>query len=246
MIKTFYQLIAKSPVGYGYAAASAVASCLLGFMIPGQWALPLLNTLLIYPLFFFALQTGNLKYTFKYMLVWVVFLSLSIIGLTLIFPQHAGEQIFRGLQYREEMFAWIRTGIGTESNPAKFIPMHALHFLVFTVATILSGGFLGLLMGSVLMNYMNFYVASLIMESHYSWTAISLGWSWWSVVRVLGYITWAIAISYRIWAALLTFKFNRIIYLRFLTGGIALVCLDILLKICLSAGWQELLQPVLK
>ena len=59
------------------------------------------------------------------------------------------------------MFAWIRTGAGSEGSPRLFVPQHALHLAAFVALSLATASALSITMGAALMNYMDFYVASL-------------------------------------------------------------------------------------
>jgi hypothetical protein len=54
--------------------------------------------------------------------------------------------VILGPPYRDEMFAFIASGQGRESDPARFVPQHLLHAGIFAVVTLASGGLLGLFM----------------------------------------------------------------------------------------------------
>ena len=77
------------------------------------------------------------------------------------------DAIWNGARYRDEMLAFIRSGgvEGEEATPHLFIPKHAIHFALFLVACALTAGFAALAMGGVLLNYMSFYVGSLLAEA---------------------------------------------------------------------------------
>jgi hypothetical protein len=45
------------------------------------------------------------------------------------------------------MFAWIRTGAGTEGSPRAFIPQHALHLGAFVVLSLATASALSITMG---------------------------------------------------------------------------------------------------
>src|SRR5204863_1676515 len=95
--------------------------------------------------------------------------------------------VLHGSAYRDEMFAWIRTGVGTEGSPRRFVPQHALHLGAFVLLSLLSASALSIAMGAVLMNYMGFYVASLARAGAPLWAVVLLGWQPWAIARVAAF-----------------------------------------------------------
>jgi hypothetical protein len=240
-----WQKLAESKWGYLYSALSAVSSCILGIFLPTVWVLPFLNTLFVYPLYMQSVSSGKLKRAFLHMMVWTIFMSLTMLTLVNVAPERTGAHVLHGPAYRDEMLTWVRTGVGAESHPSQFIPIHLLHFSVFSILSLLTAGFAGLLFGAIQLNYMNFYVGNLIHDSHFAWQAIFMGWQIYAIVRVVGFITIAIALSHLFFVFVKKKKLNRELVNRYLIGGVSLVVLDILLKASLAPDWQKILQPIL-
>lgn len=237
--------LAESNWGYIYCASSSILSCLLGLLFPGYWLLPIFNALLIYPIYAVHIYQGELKRAFYQMMLWTIFISLTTIILTILFPEKMAEQIYYGVSYRDKMFNWIQTGINAESDMKQFIPIYLGYFILFCILTILSGGFIGLLFGAILLNYMNFYVGELIRESGYAWQAILFSWPIWAITRVIGFILIAIVLSHLFYVYLYKRDINRALSREYIIAGLSLILLDILLKSSLAVDWQKLLEPVL-
>lgn len=217
------------------------AAHLVGFAVPGVWALPLVNAGVFFFIFRAPLKCGDYGCAVRLALVWATATSLLQIGLTIRLPGFMEEHIWRAAAYREEMFAWVRTGAGPEGNIRLFLPVHLKHFAVFSAASLVSGGFLGLAMGAALLGYMNFYVGSLIGQAANPVVASLLAWPVWAVVRVAGFIIAGTALG-----AVLVHrngtgagKYARIRRLYCLS--LALIALDILLKWTLAGTWRGLL-----
>jgi hypothetical protein len=86
------------------------------------------------------------------------------------------------------MFGWINTGIGREGDWRAFLPTHLLHFAIFLLLTWLSGGYLGLVLGAVLMGYMSYFVGSYAAASGHLFLGSLAAWVPWSVLRVLAFV----------------------------------------------------------
>jgi len=123
------------------------------------------------------------------MLAWAAALAVSATASFALWPSPVDRLVIHGPAYRDEMFAWIRTGQGTESSPRLFIPQHAAHLGLFVAASLATGSVLSIAMGAVLMNYMAFYVASLARAGAPVWAVVFLGWQPWAICRIAAFST---------------------------------------------------------
>ncbi len=105
--------------------------------------------------------------------------------------------VLRGEPYRREMYSWISTGRGAEGDPSLFILPKIREIAVFSVLSFVSAGFLGLFLGSFLLNYMNYYVGCLLLDVKpgYLWAPVLFGWPIYAVLRVPGYVALGIVMS---------------------------------------------------
>ena len=229
----------------GYIVLGVTAAHLIGFAVPGLWALPLVNAGLFYPLFLAPVRYGDYSGAVRLALLWAALTSLLQIGLTLGWPGFMEGQLWRAAEYRTEMFGWVRTGSGPEGDIRLFLPIHFVHFVIFSALSLISGGFLGLVMGAALLGYMNFYVGCLIAEAANTLAAATLAWPVWAVVRVVGFIIAGTALgailAHR--GAGATEKLFRIRNMFRLS--LVLIILDIILKWALAGTYQQLLNTAL-
>jgi hypothetical protein len=225
-----FYLIATTPLGFA-----------AGMYIGNKWLLPLISSLLFFPVFVIYLTAKRRRSVFFLSLFWIVMLSLMMILTTLQNPQQMEELTLGGTAYTEGMFNWIKTGEGAEGSPALFLPHHIINLLAFLVATALTGGFGGLLLGTILLNYMNFYVGMLALNGDNPALLALIGWSPWAVLRVVGFLLLAIALAEPFWNLLGRKK--QVMNLRrpYLWSGLGLVVLDIVLKWLLAGSWRDLL-----
>ncbi|MCX7918176.1 MAG: hypothetical protein N3A72_00940 [bacterium] len=234
-----------SKASYFYLGVVAIISCLFGVILPGKWFLPLLNTLGIYPLYVYNLKEQRYTRGFIQMLLWAGVMSITVILLTYYFNPTIHAKILRGEAYRNEMFSWIRTGVGEESSPSQFIPKQLMHFILFSLLTILTGGFAALFFGAVLLNYMNFYVGSLFLHTTNPFLTILFSWQPWAIVRVVGYIATAIGLSELFYSYVLNRQQRIEIIKKYCIWGVGLISLDLLLKTLLAPTWQKVLQKII-
>jgi hypothetical protein len=213
----------------------------------GRIALPGLATLAIYPVFARFVGEGRRAAAILAAVLWAISLSASLITHTARDPQTAGAGVLLGPGYRDEMFDYVASGEGRESDHARFVPQHLLHAGIFAVVTLLSGGVLGLVMGAVLVGYMSYYVGALAAGPH-PLTAGLLGWPPWAIVRVVAFILLGAVLS-RPLLVRLRGRPERLLAepadRRLLGIALALLLLDILLKATFAPAWSQILRPCL-
>lgn len=220
---------------------AAPAGIAFGFAIGNAYALPLLAAALAYPFFRADVRARRGKRALARMLLWSLSLSLAAIAATILVPERAESVILRGAAYRDDMFAWIVTGEGAESDPTRFLPEHALHFAAFAALALLTGGFLALALGVLLLDYMNFYVAELLVRLDPFLPAALVAWPLYAAVRVAGFVTVAIAIAHLSFALFARRPPDRVFFFRYFYAGAALVAADAALKIVLAPIGREVL-----
>lgn len=230
----------RSILGYLFLAALlGSASILTGW----RWLPPLLQATLIFPLYLYFIVNRERAKAVGHMLLWALVTTVATIVITVIWPERAQEAIVRGAEYRDEMFYWIDTGIGPESEPSQFVPQHALYYAVFLVINLLTLGWGGLMMGAVLLNYMNFYVGDLILGAAHPEMAAAFGWPPYAVIRVIGYVCGAVALADLFVSVILRRNvWERSVTRKFMGWSLALVLLDIGVKAVLAPHWRTLLQ----
>jgi hypothetical protein len=166
---------------------ATVLSYPLGLLLGSAYLLPILNAAPAYAAMFVLLRRGQARQAVVLMLAWAVTLGLTATLCFALWPRAVDGTVVNGPEYRDEMFAWIHTGVGREGSPRLFLPQHALHLVAFVALSLVTGSALSIAMGAVLMNYMAFYVASLGRAGAPAWTVLLLGWQPWAVCRVAAF-----------------------------------------------------------
>lgn len=161
---------------------------LLAAVPGGGWVLPLVAPLTLYPSFVRKVRERSYFAAWQLGLLWALLLSVGVILLVFWLPDAARTGILHGEPYRQEMFGWIATGTGSENDWRQFLPTHLLHLGVFILLTWASGGYLGLVLGAFLVNYMSYFVGSYAAESGHALLGSIAAWVPWSVVRVLAFV----------------------------------------------------------
>jgi hypothetical protein len=193
-----------------------------------------------------ALRRGERRRAVPLMLAWAA--AMAVFG-TLAFlwtPRDPGPLVLHGPAYRDEMFAWIRTGAGAESSPRRFVPQHAGHLAAFAALSLLTGSSVSVLMGAVLMNYMDYYVASLGRAGGPSWAVALLGWQPWAICRVAAFAILGVVLAEPVLSRLLRYRYEGLgASRRYLAWAAALLAADVLLKAALAPVWRRWLHAAL-
>ena len=220
---------------------ATAASCALGWAIGIPLLVPVFNTLAAFPFMVAALSRGDVRLAVARMLVWALALGVCATLLSYAQPWRTDSLFLRAASYRVEMFQWVMTGHGAESDPARFIPQQAAHVVVFAALALASGGVLALAMGAVLMNYMGHYVGTLAATSAHPLPVLVLGWHPWAVIRIVSFVTIGVVLSAPLLSWLGRFRVDRRAARRLLAWAAAGLIADIVLKWLLAPAWQRLL-----
>ncbi len=220
-----------------YILISTPVAILLGLLL-GRWLLPVVQTCLVFPVFYGLVARKRLGRAALAMTGWAALTAWLVIYLTIQAPEYLGDRILMGESYRREMFTWVATGVGKEGDISQFLPQHVLHFVLFALLTSATGGFLGLVMGSVLMNYMSFYVGSLLLQSQEFNSVALLAWPPWAATRVVAYIVTATGLAALVYDRVGLCSIDLAGVKRALVAGGLLLLLDVLLKWTLAPVWQ--------
>ncbi len=226
---------ARRPLGL---ALIVVPLSLAGGIPGGRWWLPFWTALLAYPCFLSYLRDGQWGRGLKAMAVWAAGLAGWMILATVTFPERMEAVVWRGAEYRDEMFAWLATGSGAEGDWRQFLPQHLIHVGLFVSAAGLSAGFLGLVMGTLLMNYMAFYVGALLLEAELWPAVLLLGWPPWAMLRVAAFLALAFPVSAWWWRRRLTLPWRSGTVRRFVQAALILLVTDLVLKYSLAGYWR--------
>jgi len=165
----------------------------LGLGLP--WLLPVLNALPAYIVLVHRLRKGERGGAVRAMLWWAA--ALALVGtITFVWwPEPLGPVVVSGPAYKEEMFHWIRTGLGREGSPRLFLPQHLLHLAAFLAIGLASVSAGAILMGALLLNQMSYYVAALAKAGVPAWGVTLLGWSPWAIARVAAFCTLGVLLA---------------------------------------------------
>ena len=210
--------------------------------------LPILATLCVYPFMASLIARGRRPAATLAALLWAASLSAAIIAATRRDPAMMGGIVLHGPAYRDEMFAFVRSGAGRESDPFQFVPQHLLHLLVFASLSIVSGGALGILLGAVLVGYMSYYVGSLAAAGGAPATALLYGWPPYAILRVVAFVILGVCLSEPLLLRLRrrsTGSPSPAARRPYYLAAALLLLADLIIKWLCAPAWAALLRPCL-
>jgi hypothetical protein len=190
-----YSLFGKPLPVILYLAMATLFGTVLGFYVSNRFILPLLLSAQVYLLMICLLKQGERKRAVAYMLLWALMLGFVMTFACYLYPEKSEGLIIHGSGYRDEMFDWIKTGIGKEGTPSQFIPEHLLHLGIFIALSLVTLSAASILFGTILMNYMAFYVAQLMLRTDQKFLVFIVGWHFWSLFRIAGFVILGVVLA---------------------------------------------------
>ena len=227
-------------------ALAAAASYPAGLLLGSRWLLPILNAAPAYIAMVWLLVRGRRRDAVVVMLAWAATLAVAGTISFAVWPGSPERLVLNGSDYRDEMFQWIRTGVGRESSPLRFIPQHALHLAAFVVLSLATASAVSITMGAVLMNYMDLYVASLARAGAPPWSALLFGWQPWAICRVAAFSILGVVLAEPLLNRLHRYGYEGLRSARrWILIAAGLLVADVVLKTALAPAWGYVLRQVL-
>jgi len=181
-------------------------------------------------------------------LTWALALSVSTVAAAVGRPDDAMTGIWRASSFRDDMVRWIATGAGQEGHIRLFLPRVLVEFALVLILSAATAGVAALLLGSLLLGYMNGYVGWVAAHAdpHAGPLAAALiAWPPWAIARVLSFILAGTAGA--LWGMPRLFRRGtpRARIGPLLVASLALLALDVFLKWWLAPIWRDWLRALL-
>lgn len=221
------------------------ALTVIGYHSRLPWLLPILQVIPAYPVMVLDLRKGKVSLAILRMLVWALLIAVTVEWLALAAPETGTASVIHGEAYRDEMVRWVRTGIGQESEPSRFLPQHAFHLAAFVALSLASASLLSLILGAVLMNYMSFYVGSLASLAQRPGIILLVGWPPWAVARVVAFVMLGVILSGPLLRRVAGIPFSWEERRGWILAASAGLLLDVTLKTLLAPAWSGILRSAL-
>jgi len=231
-------------VRFTILASLTLVSYAAGWAIGVPAIVPVLNTLPALAFMYAALRRGRTSQAIVLMLLWAAVMGVAATLLSYLSPARTAALFLNGERYAAEMMPWVRTGLGEESSPARFIPSHAAHAAAFCALSLATGSMLSMPMGAVLMNYMGHYVGRLAAVSARPALAACLAWAPWSLVRIVSYVVLGVVLGGPVLSRLGRFPFRLRAHAQALALAAGGLLVDVVLKWLMAPVWSRLLRVV--
>jgi len=225
-------LVTIAAVGLAHAAGAA-------------WLHATLPALAFFPFWAAALAAGRLKLAVFRAGLWAVTLSLAVFCLSLAKGESVAGELWGGARYAEEMLGWIRTGAGPEGSLLAFLPRLLGQLLLFAALCLVSGGLLGLVLGTVLLDFMNYYAGLLVLIADEPLWALVRVWPVYAIVRVVGFILIAVGLSRPALGRVVATEGRGGLQRRYLAAGGLCLLADVALKVLLAESQRRALSAAL-
>lgn len=233
---------------YPAMALGIVVTTVLPLGLGQPLALPLLSTLVLAPMFFWAVRQGRPDRAIRFALFWALVQSLCVLLASLLFDTTGGRAIAGGLAYRDTWLRWAEHGTPVLTAPATSFVAQTRETLVFGAASALTGGAGGLGMLTLALDRVNFTAASLLHAAPRPLLGLLAAWPVWLMVRLVGLIVLASVLAeplanadllpgYLPWWA----QHRR----RLLLLGVGLLLLAVALQAALTPFYQRLMAAAL-
>jgi hypothetical protein len=195
-----------------------------------------------------AVREGRARDAAFLAMAWAGGLTVATVAATAWSPQGAFQTIWHAGEFRDDMVRWIGTGRGQEGSIAIFLPRVLVEYALVWILSALSLGLAALLLGSLLLGYMNAYVGWVVANSDPSippLTSALVAWPPWSVARVLSFILAGTAGA--LWGATRFYRGTKAprLVARLALFSLLLLFMDIGLKWWLAPIWREWLHALL-
>ena len=225
-------------------ASLTLLSYAAGWAIGVPAIVPVLNTLPALAFMYAALRRGRTSQAIVLMLGWAAVMGVGATLMAYLSPARTAALFLNGERYAAEMMLWVRTGLGEESSPARFLPSHAAHAAAFCALSLATGSMLSMPMGAVLMNSMGHYVGELAAVSARPALTACLAWAPWSLVRIVSYVLLGVVLGGPVLSRLGRFPFRLRAHARVLALAAGGLLADVVLKWLMAPAWSRLLRVV--
>ncbi len=174
-----------------YAALGLVCGLVgfrLGWRTRGRVLLPLVEGIVGWVGFLGAWRAGGPGFGAAAVAGWAAGTTLISIPILKRERDRVDDRVLRAASYRWASLRWFAAGDGPDAHPLATARAHATELLVYLAAALLTANLLALVLGAVLLGYMNAWVARLLAAATRPWTVRLLAWNVWSLARVAAYV----------------------------------------------------------
>jgi hypothetical protein len=195
-----------------------------------------------------AIARGRPRVAAAVALAWAVALSVSTVAAVAHSPESATRGIWHASAYRDEMLRWIATGQGAEGNIARFLPRVLVEYGLVLLLAAASAGVGALILGSLLLGYMNGYVGWVVAHADQAVPPIQsalIAWPPWPMARVISFVLAGTAAAAWGFPRLYNRGVTRPAVKPLILASLVFLAIDIGLKFWLAPVWRDFLRGLL-
>ena len=160
-----------------------------------QLCLPVLNTLVIFPLFVWAVRTERARRAVTMTLFWALCLAVAMMALGVILSGQAEAAVQGAVEYRSQFIRWMADATPVTAAPAQDWLGHLRDLAIFTAATAITAGLGGLFLMAMAINIISVNAASLFNEATRPVQTLLFAWPVWTIARLVGAVLLAVALA---------------------------------------------------
>ena len=195
-----------------------------------------------------AVARGKPRAAAALALAWAAALTVSTVAAAARSPESAAAGIWHAGVYRDQMLRWIATGVGSEGDISRFLPRVLVEYgLVFLLSAI-SVGVGALILGSLLLGYMNGYVGWVVAHADPEISKVQaaiLAWPPWPIARVISFVFAGTAAAAWSFPRFFHRAAPRAAAKPLLIASLIFLAIDIGLKWLLAPEWRGFLRALL-
>lgn len=210
-----------------------------------ELCLPVLNTLVIFPLFVWALRSGRPRRALTMTLFWAFCLATAMLLVGLVFSEQASGAVQGVVEYRSQFIRWMADATPVSAAPALSWLSQLKELVLFAAATALTAGLGGLFLLAMAINVVSVNAAGLINDAARPVQTLLFSWPVWHIARLIGAVFIAVALAeplatgqLRLEALAAWFRARR----RWLLYGVVLLVAAALLQVVLSSLYRSVLE----
>ena len=160
-----------------------------------QLCLPVLNTLVIFPLFVWAVRSGRTRRAVTMTLFWALCLAVTMLALGVIFSGQAEAAVQGVVEYRSQFIRWMADATPVTAAPAQDLLGQLRDLVIFAVASAVTAGLGGLFLLTMAINVISVNAAGLVNEATRPLQTLLFGWPVWNIARLVGYVLITVALA---------------------------------------------------
>ncbi|MEZ4768442.1 MAG: hypothetical protein R2844_08445 [Caldilineales bacterium] len=176
-------------------ALGVVIGTVFPVLLSQQLCLPVLSTLVIFPLFVWAVRTGRSRRAVTLTLFWAFCLAVAMLALGIVLSGQAEATVQGVVEYRSQFIRWMADATPVTAAPAQDWLGQVRDLVIFAVASAITAGLGGLFLLAMAINIVSVNAAGLVNEATRPVQTLLFGWPVWSIARLVGSVLIAVALA---------------------------------------------------